>query len=166
VDSVGETGDVVVALLDDGESEDREVHADDAATDRLSLALTSAAGAVARVAVGKEEPDTSRVHDTLLHGEALLVVAAGDLEDVSLPLITDTVAGHLLAHTALHEDAQAALIFDFDELLRAVRRVGNVQLHGDCRGEAVVRGRVVCRSLLRCCEKLPVSTLVFSVEFA
>ena len=48
-------------------------------TDGLALALTSAAGAVAGVAVGEEQAHTGRVHDTLLHGEALLVVAAGDL---------------------------------------------------------------------------------------
>lgn len=120
MDNVGEAGNLVLALLDNGESKDGKVHADNAATDGLSLALTSATRAVARVAVGEEKPDTSWVHNTLLHGETLLVVASGDLEDVSLPLITDAVTGDLLAHTALHEDAETALIFDFDELLRAV----------------------------------------------
>ena len=52
VDDIGEAGDFVVALLDDGESKDREVHADDAATDGFSLALAGAAGSVARVAFG------------------------------------------------------------------------------------------------------------------
>ena len=50
VDGIGEAGDVALALLDDAESEDRQVHADNAAADGLPLALTSAAGAVARVA--------------------------------------------------------------------------------------------------------------------
>lgn len=54
MDDVGQAGDVVVALLDDGEGEDGQVHADDAAADRLSLALTGAAGAVAGVAFGEE----------------------------------------------------------------------------------------------------------------
>jgi hypothetical protein len=53
VDDVGKAGQLVLALLDDGESKDRQVHADDAATDGLSLALTSAAGSVAGVAFGE-----------------------------------------------------------------------------------------------------------------
>lgn len=129
VDSVGEAWDVCIALLDDAEGEDGQVHADDAAADRLALALAAAAGAVARVAICEQEPDTGRVHDALLHGEALLVVAAGDSEDVALELVADAVAGHLCAHALLHEDAQLALILDLDQLLRAVGRVGNVQLH-------------------------------------
>lgn len=98
MNDVGETGDLLVALLDDAESKDGKVHADDAATDRLSLALTSAAGAVARVTLGEKEADTGRVHDTLLHGETLLVVSTSDTEDVALELITDRVTGNLSTH--------------------------------------------------------------------
>lgn len=98
VDDVGQAGDVVIALLDNGESEDGQVHADDAATDRLSLALTSAAGAVAGVTVGEQKADTGRVHDTLLHGETLLVVSTGDTEDVALEFVTKVVTGDLSAH--------------------------------------------------------------------
>lgn len=87
MDGVGQAGEVVVALLDDGEGEDGQIHADDAATDGLALALTGAAGTVAGVAFGEEEADTGRMHDTLLHGETLLVVAAGDAEDVALELV-------------------------------------------------------------------------------
>ena len=98
VDDVGQAGDVGLALLDDGEGENGEVHADDATTDGLAATLTAAAGSVAGVAVGEEESDTGRVHDTLLHGETLLVVAAGDLEDVTLELIAEVVTGDFLAH--------------------------------------------------------------------
>lgn len=98
MDGVGEAGDVLLALLDDGESKDGEIVADDAAADRLSLALTGAAGAVAGVAVGEEKADTVGGNDTLLHGETLLVVTAGDAEDVALPLITKRVGGDLSAH--------------------------------------------------------------------
>lgn len=98
MDDVGQAGDVGLALLDDAEGEDGEVHADDAAADGLALALTGASGAVAGVAVGEEEADTGRVHDTLLHGETLLVVAAGDAEDVALELVADGVTGDLSAH--------------------------------------------------------------------
>lgn len=98
MDGVGQAGDVGITLLDNGEGEDRQVHADDAATDRLSLALTSAAGAVARVAVSEEEADTVGSKDTLLHGETLLVVSTSDAEDVALELVTDGVTGDLSAH--------------------------------------------------------------------
>lgn len=128
---VGQAGDIGVALLDDGEGEDRQVHGDDAAADRLALALTRAAGAVARVAVGEQEPDTGRVHDTLLHGEALLVVSTGDAEDVALELIADGVTGDFLTHAAVHEDAELALVFNLDQLLGAIVGVGDVELHLD-----------------------------------
>lgn len=98
VDDVGQAGDVGIALLDDGEGEDGEVHAGDAAADGLALALAGAAGAVARVAGGEQEADTAGGHDTLLHGETLLVVATGDAEDVALELIAERVAGNLNAH--------------------------------------------------------------------
>ena len=88
VDDVGKVGNVLLALLDDGEGKDGQVHADDAAADRLSLALTGPACAIAGVTVGEEEPDTVGEDDTLLHRETLLVVAAGDADNVALPLIT------------------------------------------------------------------------------
>jgi hypothetical protein len=128
---VGDAGDVFVALLDDAQGEDSEVHADNAAADRLPLALAGAAGTVARVALGEQQADTGGVHDTLLHGEALLVVAAGDLEDIALELITDAVAGNLVSHAAFHEDAKLALIFNLNQLLGAVGRVRDVELHLD-----------------------------------
>lgn len=98
VDDVGQAGDVGITLLDDSEGEDGQVHADDAATDGLPLALTSAAGAVAGVTLGEQESDTGRVHDTLLHGETLFVVSTGDAEDVALELIAKVVTGDLSAH--------------------------------------------------------------------
>ncbi len=74
------------------------------------------------------------MHDALLHGEALLVVAAGDLEDVAFELGPDAVARDFLPHAFLHEAAEFALVFDFDELLGAIGRVGDVELHPDSLG--------------------------------
>jgi len=128
---VSQAGDVGITLLDDGEGEDGQVHADDAATDGLPLALSITARSVARVALAEEESHTGRVHDTLLHREALLVVAAGDLEDVALELVADAVTWDFLTHAAVHEDAQLALVIDLDQLLRAIRGVGDVELHLD-----------------------------------
>jgi len=132
VDGVGDAGNLFVALLDDAEGKDGEVHSDDATADRLPFALTSTAGAVARVAIGEEEADTSRVHDTLLHRETLLVVPAGNPEDVALELVADAVSRDLLAHATVHEDAELALIFDLDQFLSAIVGVGDVELHLDC----------------------------------
>ena len=98
MDGVGQAGDVLLALLDNRESENGKVGADDAAADRLALALAGAAGAVAGVAVGEEEADTVGGNDTLLHRETLLVVAAGDADDVALPLIAKGVGRDLSAH--------------------------------------------------------------------
>lgn len=98
VDDVGQAGNVLLALLDDSQSKDGQVHADNATTDGLALALAGAAGAVAGVAIGEQEADTGGLQDTLLHWETLLVVASSDAEDVSLPLITEGVGGDLLAH--------------------------------------------------------------------
>ena len=83
------------------------------------------------MAVCEEQTHTRRVHDTLLHREALLVVSAGDSEDVALELVANAVAGHFLAHAAVHEDAELALIFDLNQLLGAVVGVGDVELHLD-----------------------------------
>ncbi len=45
--SVGESGELLLTLLHDDEREGRDVVADDASTNRLALALTITAGAVA-----------------------------------------------------------------------------------------------------------------------
>ena len=67
---VGEAGDVGVALLDNGDGENRDVGADDAASNGLSDSLSGSSGAVARVSLGEEEADSVCLQDTLLHGEA------------------------------------------------------------------------------------------------
>ena len=71
----------------------------------------------------EEESDTGWVHDTLLHRESLLVVATSDAEDVALEFVANGVTRYFLAHAALHEDAETALIFDLDQLLCAIAGV-------------------------------------------
>ncbi|KAI3481067.1 hypothetical protein L1887_56641 [Cichorium endivia] len=126
---VGEAGDLVVALLDNNEVEGLDIGADDAATDRLALALTGAAGAVARVTLGEEETHTVGEEDTLLHGETLLVVTTADAEDVALPLVAERVDLDVLRHALLVEAANEALILDVERLLGTRGRVSNVELH-------------------------------------
>lgn len=55
---VGETGELTLTLLDDAQGENGKVQTGDGTADGLALALTSAAGAVAAVAVGEEETGT------------------------------------------------------------------------------------------------------------
>jgi len=101
VNDISDAGNIIVALLDDREREDGQVHSHDAATDRFTLALTGAARSVAGVAVREQEADSSGMHDSLLHWETLLVVAAGDLEDVALELIANAVARYFCAHSVI-----------------------------------------------------------------
>ena len=101
---VSEAGNVLLTLLDDGDGEDRHVGANDASTDGLALALTGAAGAVARVTLGQQEADTVGEEDTLLHGETLLVVTSGDAENVALELVAEGVARDLSRDALVVED--------------------------------------------------------------
>lgn len=126
---VSQTLNLVVSLLENHQGQHSEVRSHNASTDRLSLALTSATGTVARVAVGQEQTNTGGVQNSLLHGESLLVVTSGNLEDVSLELITKRVSLDLLAHALVVENAETVLVVNLDELLGSVGRIGNVELH-------------------------------------
>jgi len=114
---VGDARNLVIALLDNGKSKDRQVHANYAATDRLPLALTSSSRSVTGVAIGEEETDTGWVHNTLLHWKALFVVATGNLKDIALEFVANAVARNLCTHSPIHKDTELALIVNFDQLL-------------------------------------------------
>lgn len=62
-DGVGQAGELALALLDDGQSQDGKVLTGDTTADGLALALTGAAGAVAAVAVGEEQTGTGGEED-------------------------------------------------------------------------------------------------------
>ena len=57
------------------------------------------------MSLGEEEPDPGLGEDALLHGESLLVVAAGDAEDVALPLVAEGGGVNILTHALLVEGA-------------------------------------------------------------
>ena len=57
------------------------------------------------MAVSKEEADTVGEEDALFHGETLLVVTAGDAEDVSFPFVTEGVTGDFLSNFFVEEDS-------------------------------------------------------------
>jgi len=98
VDDISDARDVLIADLDNGKSQHREVHPDNAATDRLPLSLAIASRSVARVAFGEQQSDTGRMQDTLLHRETLLVVSAGDTDNIALPLVAQAIGWNLGAH--------------------------------------------------------------------
>ena len=83
------------------------------------------------MARAQQQANPRRVHDPLLHRKPLLIVAASDLEDVAFEFGPDAVALDFRAHAFFHEAAEFALVFDFDEFLGAIGRVGDVELHPD-----------------------------------
>jgi len=129
VNHIGQAWDVALALLDDAECEDGEIHGYDAASNGFTLALACSSWSVARVAVGEEKSNTCGMHNTLLHGKSLLVVAASDLENVALEFIAHRVAGNLGAHPLVNENAELSIIFHVNELLAAIGREGDIKLH-------------------------------------
>ena len=138
----------MITLLDDTERQYCEIHAHDAAAHRLALALARPSWPIARMACRQEQTHTCCVHDSLLHGEALLVVAARDAEDVAFEFVADAVARDFLTHAAVHEDAEFAFIFNFDQFLGTVGWKGDIELHYVGRGgrgmtgdEVVVMGK-------------------------
>jgi len=131
VNDVRQPRDGAFAWLNDAESQHGKILRDDASSDRLPLALAAAAWSVAAMSLAEQQSDTGGVHDTLLHGKALLVVSSGDLEHESLELITDGVSGDFLAHATVHEDAELAIIFNVDEFLGTGSGVRDVELHLD-----------------------------------
>lgn len=68
-------------------------------------------------------------HDSLSHGEPVLVVASGDLEDVALVLVAQAVTLDLLAHALLDEVHVLLVVVDLDGLLGARKLVSDVEFH-------------------------------------
>jgi hypothetical protein len=93
----------------------------------LALALANAAGAVARVAVREQQLDAIWQEDTLLHREALLVVATGDAEDVARPFGSEGVGGDFLRDFFVVEDWAAGVG------VRSVRRGLKTNTSISCR---------------------------------
>jgi hypothetical protein len=60
-----------------------------------------------------------RQQNTLLHWETLLIVTTGNLEDVSLELITQRVSSNFGGNSLIIEDTKLAFIIDFIRLLAA-----------------------------------------------
>ena len=78
---------------------------------------------------GQQQTHASRVHNALLHGEPLLIVATRDFENVAFEVRSQAITGHFVAHTVLHEGPEPALVVDLNKFLRAIGRVGDIELH-------------------------------------
>jgi len=125
---VGEADDVGISLLLDDKVDHADIGTDDATADRLALALTLAAGTVAGATLLEKETGTAGREDTLLHGETLLVVTAGDAEDVASELVAELLSVHLLGDALVVQAAELLLVIDLDELLVSGDGVCNVKL--------------------------------------
>mmetsp|Transcript_26403 Transcript_26403/g.86619 ORF Transcript_26403/g.86619 Transcript_26403/m.86619 type:complete len:267 (-) Transcript_26403:16-816(-) len=122
---------ISIANLGDHKVEHREVAAHNAPAARLAPPLTVAPPVTteARGSLRHQQAHAMRHKHTLLHGEALLVLPAHDLEDVALELVAKAVALNLLGDALVEHVAQLVVIVDHDLLLSAVRRVRDVELH-------------------------------------
>ena len=107
---IRQPGNIIITLLDNNHRQNGNVRANDASADRLALALASPSNTIAGMAVRKEKADTEWDQDTLFHRETLFVVATGNAEDVTLPLVTDWVGGDFLGDPLVIEDAAGSLI--------------------------------------------------------
>jgi len=134
INGVGQSREGRISLLDNNDVQDGQVICDNAATNGSSSAMSRSLGTEAVGVFVKQQSNTLVLHNTLLHREALLVVTTGDLEDVTLVLLTKGIARNLRSNTlVIVEDSQLLLVFKLDCLLRSRGGIGDVELHGERR---------------------------------
>lgn len=111
--------DLLLSLNNNAEGDDGKIGAGDAATDRLSLALTSTAGSVSSATLFEKDSGSSLDENSLLHGESLFVVSSGDSEDVALELFAHDLSVDFLAHALVKEGTNVFLLFNLDYTVTA-----------------------------------------------
>lgn len=126
---VGHTSDLAVTLLGNAEEDRANVGSDDAATDGLAGAFTNAGGLVAGTTLLEEDAGSAVHKDTLLHLETLLVVTAGNSEDVALECLTQDFTVNFLTHSSVKEGTDALFIVNFKLFLATSGWVCNIELH-------------------------------------
>lgn len=132
---VGDASNLGISTLDNLEEDSGEVRVKDAATDGLSLALTSAGGVVAGSAGSEQDAGSAVNKDTLLHLETLLVVTAGNSEDVALELFSHDISFDLLTHSSVVEGTDVLFIVNFNLFLATGGGITNVKLENECQTE-------------------------------
>ena len=100
---IGETSNLLLSLLNKDEGHDTEVRADDAASNRLALSLTSSARSIALHSLGEEQSHTVVAEDSLHHRETLLVVSSCDTEDVTFEFLTEAITWDFSGDTLVEE---------------------------------------------------------------
>lgn len=125
---IGEAWDFLLALLDEHEGQGTDVRADDATANGLALPLSGTPGTIAAGAGLEQQSDTVAGSDSLLHGETILVVASGDLEDVALEVVAKGIGFDLLADALVEEDAALVIVVDLKAFLSALKGVCDVEL--------------------------------------
>ena len=69
----------------------------------------------------------------MFHGEAVLIEASCDSEDISLKLFAETIGFDLLAHSAVEEDPALVIVIDFKGFGGSLGGVGHTELNYERR---------------------------------
>lgn len=110
---IGQTFKILVTLLDDGEGQNSDVLSNDAPSDRLLLLLSGSSGSVALLSLSHEDSHSALEEDSLSHGETLFIVSSGDLNLVSLELITELVGLDNGTHSSVEENGAFFVVINF-----------------------------------------------------
>ena len=127
--NVGDTLEVLVALLDNFKEESTDIWANDAASAGLAGTLSNTGWFVTSATFLVEDAGSTVDEDTLLHLETLLIVTSANSEDVALELFTHDFAIDFLTHSSVVEGTDAFFIVNFKLFLATSGRVCNVELH-------------------------------------
>lgn len=73
-----------LTFFHDDQVQNTQVGINNATTNRFAFPLSSSSGSIAGVALAEQKADTSMCQDTLLHGEALFVIATADPDNIAL----------------------------------------------------------------------------------
>ena len=133
VDSVSQTGEGAVTLLDNDDVQDGQIVGNNAPTNRSSSTVSRPLGTEAVRVLVEQQSNTLVLHHTLLHGKTLLVVTTGNLEDVALVFLTKGVARDFRSNAlVIVEDTELLLVFKFDGLLSSRGGISDIELRKKC----------------------------------
>jgi len=125
---IGETGHGIIPDFDHGKVQYGDIVGDDTAADGLAFTFPGASLTIALVTLVHEETYAMIAEDALSHGKALFVVTARDAEDVAGEFLAEDGAVDFLGHAAFVQVLKTFFVVDFDDLLEARGRDGDVDL--------------------------------------
>jgi len=109
--------------------ENTEIGIHNATPNRFVLSLSSPPWSIAAMPLTQQQEDTAMGQDTLIHGEALFVIATTDSDHITLPFFTQSISSNFCGHTLLIKGTKFAFIVHFNEFLAASSWERDVQLH-------------------------------------